>query len=290
MSYRDIAPRLMERGWRSPIPLTSAKGTFAPWREVQHRDMTDVTLAFYVQKFGSAPRTGIVFGPQRGLVGIDVDVVEADANKAIRAIVARTLPRTEFVRFGKRPKFFLLYSGGVASRKPFGLGIEIFGSSGQFAAFGPHPTAGVDYEWPQRSPLDASPDDLPEITEAHVSAFLNAASVVLAPNRTANSFGRAEEDFFQLLRRERQLLGLEGARRQLAGATQGTRHVVLLSVIGYLVSKGYSTEQCAAFADEHFAVDARDTRGDFADVRGRAERLAIDSARKFSAIRARTAR
>lgn len=64
----------------------------------------------------------------------------------------------------------VFFKGEVRSQKL--NGVEVFGTSGQVAIFGTHPTTMKEYQWPLRSLLDVTPDNLPEITQAQVSMWL----------------------------------------------------------------------------------------------------------------------
>src|SRR5687767_7140317 len=119
-------------GWRNLLPLTYGKGTKVKWGPLQHRDMTEATLAHFLEKYGNAPRVGFVFGPARDYVAVDIDIENEETVRQIAALEG-TLPKTEFVRVGRFPKTLLLYRGKVQSRQMHP--IEVFGSSGQVAVF-----------------------------------------------------------------------------------------------------------------------------------------------------------
>ena len=91
--------------------------------------------------YGDAPRTGLVFGPSRGLVALDVDVTDPETNALVRQAGVKITGGTEFWRIGRAPKFLALFRGKVRSQRLLceGGGIDVFGSSGQCAIYGAAP-------------------------------------------------------------------------------------------------------------------------------------------------------
>lgn len=275
MKFRDIAPRLFENGWRSVIPLTHAKGTHVKWGELQRRDMTEATLAHFIKHHGDAPRTGLVFGPERGIVAIDVDVMDEETNALICDIAADTLGLTPFLRIGKSPKFMAFYSGTVRSRKAHP--VEVFGSSGQAAIFGPHPSTGRPYWWPVGSPLDCCPKCPPEVTQAEVDEFLSLCKRhVQLPRTPAAKTEWTDEDE---VRRELRLGGVDAAARLIMGVSKGNRHLTLLHVTAWLVAKGYTPGEIAVFVDEFFPAHLRSK--EWAQPGAEAAKMAASAAGKF---------
>jgi hypothetical protein len=275
--YADLAPKLFANGWRNLLPLTHGKGTYAKWRQLQHQDMTERTLAYYIEKHGNAPRLGVVFGPNRGLVAIDIDISDPLLIDRVHGVYLDTLPRTNFVRVGRAPKVLLLYRGTVKSRKMHP--IEVFGSSGQIAAFGNHPATGRPYQWPHRSILDHGPNDLPLVTQEQVEAFLSGCAQFLS-QRGSDGQPIGQTDFLAALANERRMDGAKAAARQLMNLREGQRHPVMLSVTGFLVSKGYDPSEIVDFVDDFFPEHLR--KEEWSNVRNRAEAMVADAIEKFS--------
>lgn len=255
MTYRDIAPRLFENGWRNVIPLTFDKGTRAKWKAVQHQQMTEKTLEFYIRNYGDAPRVGIVHGPVHGIVSIDVDIEDERASAEVRALMVKHLPEPGMVRIGKPPKFLAMYRGQVRStrRTP----IEVFGSSCQIAAFGIHPKTGKPYRWLENvSPLTMRPDELPPITQAQIDAFLNLCATEVV---VRDSSGRKSPwTGWRELALERKIGGIDAAAKQLAEVQPRSRNNVLLSVTGYLVGElGCELEEVLEFTERWFPKHCR---------------------------------
>jgi hypothetical protein len=265
--YADLAPELFANGWRNLLPLgvysdgkpaRDRKACMLPkWSNRSIEPLTEEGLSACVARYPNAGIGG-AFGAVHGLVAIDIDVEDPDENERVRSVVRRTLPRTDFIRIGRLPKLLLLYRGCVQSSKPHGLGIEIFGSSGQTVLFSIHPKTGLPYRWPGSSPLDASPADLPRITSEEVNTFLKECCSVLTPNRsTANGHSLGHLDYRTVLANERRMDGAQAAARQLMRLREGERHIVLLSVSGYLVSQGYAPDEIAAFVNDFFPTHLR---------------------------------
>ena len=292
-TYAELAPKLFENGWRSLLPLgvykdgkpaRDRKACMLPeWSRRSIEPLTEEGLAACVARY---PRAGVgcAFGEVHGLVAIDVDVEDEAQNALVRSVIRRTLPRTDFVRIGRPPKLLLLYRGNVRSTKPHGLGIEVFGSSGQTVLFSIHPKTGQPYRWPGSSPLDASPADLPRVTAEQVDAFLEACCDVLAPNgTTADGQPVGHLDYRTVLANERRMDGTHAAARQLMRIREGERHIVLLSVTGYLVSQGYEPDEIATFVNEFFPAHLRTRRNgdDWSNPAARAAEMAHSAVAKY---------
>jgi hypothetical protein len=288
-TYADIAPKLFANGWRNLLPLgVYSDGKLARdrkacmlkgWSKRSIEPLTEEGLAACVARY---PRAGVgcAFGEIHGLVAIDIDVEDEGQNALVRAAARRTLPRSDFIRIGRAPKLLLLYRGNVRSSKPHGLGIEIFGSSGQTVLFSIHPKTGQPYRWPGSSPLQASPADLPTITTEQVDAFLEECCSALALNgSTADGHPLAHLDYRTVLTNERRMDGAKAAARQLMRLREGERHTVLLSVTGYLVSQGYAPDEIAAFVNDFFPAHLR-TR-DWSNPAARAAEMAHSAIAKY---------
>lgn len=290
MRYEDIAPKLFDNGWRNMIPLTHAKGTTVKWGALQHQPMTEKTLDWFINhrffspdvrrmiRGGDCERIGMVHGACHGIVSIDIDEEDEQAALAIRAHIETHLPPTDFVRVGKSPKMLLMYRGNVRSQKPHP--IEIFGHSGQIAAFGMHPKTRRPYQWiHDMSPLDASPEDLPEITEQQVRAFLSEIKTEKVVIRRSSGHRVTLFDW-GVLAAERKVDGVNAAARQLQNISDGNRNNVLLSVTGYVVGElGCSPEEAVEFADKWFPAACRTE--EYANLDDVVRRMAEEGVRKW---------
>lgn len=292
--YAEIAPKLFDNGWRGLLPLgVYRNGGLAPpdkskipffkgWSRRSHEPLTREGLDECVKRY---PRAGIgfAFGPAHNLVAVDLDVEDPDENARARDVIRQTLPRTDFYRIGKAPKVLLLYRGIARSRKPHGLGVEIFASSGQTAFFAIHPKTGRPYEWPGMSPVDYRPDELPEIEESHIDDFLNEWGAVAPEAHARRSGGGAvtgfARDFYDELASERRIDGDDAAARQLMNVRPGERHSTLLSVVGYLVSTSRTLEEIETFVSDFFPSSCR--ADGFDDPAAMARSMAKSAQAKF---------
>lgn len=277
MKYGDIAPKLFENGWRNMIPLTHAKGTYVKWGKVQHQPMTEATLNYFMTNYGNAPRVGLVHGACHGIVSVDIDIEDENSIRHVLDVARQHLPPTEFVRVGKAPKCLLLYRGLVKSKKPHP--IEIFGSSGQIAAFGDHPKTNRPYRWMYGvSPMDASPNDLPLVTQAQVDMFLSCCIQKVKLRSSTGSPALWHRD--EVAAAERKIGGFDACARQLQDVQLGKRYPVVLKITGYLINKGATPEEAAEFVDKWFPQELRDE--EFKNVFAVALRAAKAADKKWS--------
>ena len=268
MNYGGVVERMIENGWRNLIPLTRAKGTHVRWGNWQHRDMTEVEMRHLWQKHRFCERTGMVFGSCRSLVAVDIDIEEERSMCQTREVVSQHLPHTDFIRIGRPPKRLLLFRGKVRSVKPHP--IEIFGHSCQVAIFGPHPTAGKDYEWPLDTILDCTPEDLPEVTQEQIDAFLGDCIRHVTPRRRNGSpvqwFNGSE------LAYERKIHGPKACVHQIKNMSVGARHNTMLPLTGYLVERGHTVEEIVEFVEKWFPQHLRSE--EWADVTSTTAKMA----------------
>lgn len=278
MKYGEIAPLLFDNGWHNIIPLTHDKGTYAKWGSIQHQPMTDATLAYYIKKHGDAQRVGIVHGACHGIVSVDIDILDVEARDDVLRIANDCLPRYPLVRVGREPKLLLMYRGVVKSVKPHP--IEIFGTSGQIAAFGMHPTAGKPYTWIEnRSPLNTRPNELSEVTQSQIDEFLGRFMRDVRPRASGVTIDWQRDDEAAA---ERRVGGVDACAAQLRDARCGTRYPTILSITGYLVNEGATPEEAADFVDQWFPDQHRNE--EFKNVYAVALKAATTAAAKWNNI------
>lgn len=275
--FRDVAAKMVPNGWHNIIPLTIETGQKKPavkWAEYQHEDIPlDTLRSWYRGRLGQMPLTGMVFGAHRRLVALDIDVTNpALIDQIDNALESNGSP---FIRVGNAPKCMAFFKGEVRSQKL--NGVEVFGSSGQVAIYGTHPTTKKEYQWPHRSLLDVTPDDLPEITQDQVSAWIERITPWLAQRDTAGrQVGWAGIDGLrEALRKD----GINAAQRAVVGLHDGSRHPTLLTVTAWLVSKGYAPTDIVTFIDNNFPDHLR--KDDWRKLRPRIRQMAEDAVGKF---------
>jgi hypothetical protein len=275
--FRDVAAKMVPNGWHNIIPLTIETGQKKPavkWAQYQQEDIPlDTLRTWYCGRLGQMPLTGMVFGPNRRLVALDIDVMDPLLiNRIDNALESDGTP---FIRVGNAPKCMAFFKGEVQSQKL--NGVEVFGSSGQVAIYGTHPTTKKEYQWPQRSLLDVTPDDLPEITQDQVSAWIERIRPWLAQRDTAGrQVGWAGiDELREALRKD----GIDAAQRAVVGLHDGSRHPTLLTVTAWLVSKGYAPADIVTFIDNNFPDHLR--KDDWRKLRPRIRQMAEDAVGKF---------
>lgn len=278
--FADVAAKMVPNGWHNIIPLTIDTGQKKPavkWAAYQHEDIPlDTLREWYRGRMGRMPLTGMVFGECREIVALDIDVTDPALNRRITEIGGYDCGiQSEFVRVGNHPKYMAFFRGAVRSQKL--NGVEVFGSSGQVAIFGTHPTTKKAYDWPGRSLLDVTPGDLPEVTQGQVTAWLDAIKPLL---ETRDHHGRklgwtGIDELRESLRKD----GIDAAQRAIVGLHDGSRHPTCLTVTAWLVSQGYSPEDIATFIENNFPADLR--TDDWRKLRPRIRQMAEDAVKKF---------
>ena len=127
-----------------------------------------------------------------------------------------------------------------------------------------------------REPLSAKPSDLPEIRQEQVDEFLEYCKTRV-PRRERAGQPVAWVDLRELTQ-ERRIWGVDAAARQIADLQRGHRHLIVLSVTGYLVEAGYDPGEIAVFVDRWFPDHLRDE--EWRDVYGQALKFAEGAVRK----------
>lgn len=276
--FADIAAKMVPNGWHNIIPLTIDTGQKKPavkWAAYQHEDVPlDTLREWYRGRMGRMPLTGMVFGECREIVALDIDLTDEALNRRVIGLLADVgAPDTTFVRVGNAPKRMAFYKGRVRSQKM--VGVEVFGSSGQVAIFGTHPTTRRAYDWPYASLLDVTPDDLPVITQEQVDGWLEKIAPLLGTRGHAAGSGVVPLEVKEALKKD----GIDGAHRLVVNLTDGSRHPTLLGVTAWLVGQGYDVEEIVEFIDNNFPRHLR--RDDWRNLKPRIRQMASDAVQKF---------
>ena len=186
-SYGIAGARLLEMGYL-PLPIIPRQKNPAPsrWTTLPINAAQVDAWSLQYPGHGIGLRTG-------SLVGIDIDVLDADRAHALQALAFAQFGCT-LIRVGRWPKRLLLYR----TLRPFAKlqvpGVEILGQGQQFVAFGIHPDTGQPYDWPLgETPLDVALDALPLVDRDGIEAYLAAAQALLPPPPTgARSPGKGK--------------------------------------------------------------------------------------------------
>jgi len=212
-NLNDLRSRLFKNGYR-PVPVTSpkqdasgrqkgGKAVLLPnWPSVC-RVASPSEVCSWATKYPQWSNTGLLCG---NLVGIDIDVNDAELADAIEVLSRKQLGQDALCRVGQIPKRLLVYR----TREPFSkqvtdeftlpsgkkAQIEILGEGQQFVGFGDHPSTGAPYTWIGNSPLDVELAQLPLVEQAKVVKFLDDAEELLKARGGVS--GRSKLFFDQL--------------------------------------------------------------------------------------------
>jgi hypothetical protein len=126
------------------------------------------------------------------IVGIDIDVMDADVSAKIEKAVTDKFGPT-LRRIGQAPKVLLLYRADrpfpkIGTKKcslpndppdSKGHGVEVLASGTQFVAFHVHPDTGQPYRWEGGDPTSVPVSDLPTISEEGARWFFETGMRIL---------------------------------------------------------------------------------------------------------------
>lgn len=169
--FADVALPLRKRGWQSIMADNGKIPTVPAWQVFHESPASDETIEHWRSRYAGF-NVGLVCG---GIVGIDIDVLDAVKADAIEALAIGQFGATPLKRIGRAPKRALLYRSNGSVRTEHHHSLDILGPKSQIVIFGTHPNTQQPYSWPDKSPLDVSPAELPSISAAQVQAFLEAA-------------------------------------------------------------------------------------------------------------------
>lgn len=181
----EYGERLIDNGY-SIIPV--APGTKAPGRYTsnewqgyrdwsRHCDRDTKTLEWEIWKRWPGCGIGIAGG---SVVGIDIDLLDADVAFKIETLAREMLGDTPALRIGLAPKRMLVYRSDAPFKGFKRHPIEVLARGQQFLAFAIHPTTQKPYEWPSESLVELHISQLPVVTESKAREFVEAA-VKLVP-------------------------------------------------------------------------------------------------------------
>lgn len=181
----DLIDRVFENGY-TPLPIKPGskipgaltfsghdEGTFVlQWRNLGGWQSLQVTDAS-IDEWKNWSRAGLGIRGDN-VVGIDIDVDDANEAHAVEAIVVDVLGVTPLRRVGRPPRPMLVYRHDgslrkvvLAKHRDSGHKVEAIARGSQFVAFAVHPDTRRPYEWTNgHSPIDTHVDDLPEATAA----------------------------------------------------------------------------------------------------------------------------
>ena len=187
---KRLGSTLVDQGY-SILPLQPSRkipGTYlgsgwigmTGWQQFGKRQ----PVAGELQKWETWLGAGIGIPCGRYVIGIDIDILDADLAAKVRALAFKHLGETSAVRIGLEPKCLLVYrpEGDIPSRKV--KPIEILSHGAQFVGYGIHPDTGKAYQWVDENLADIAQDDLPAVTADQIETFLAAVAPLLPQQQT----------------------------------------------------------------------------------------------------------
>ena len=191
------APMMSRQGW-SVFPQERAGtrrpgragGEFIAWGRLCETRPTAEELALWC---ADCPQlnVAVAFGAASGdTFALDIDALDPDLSRELRALAFDMLGVTPFVRIGRAPKVALIYRhppGDVprnisrkfvtpGTDKAGEDGLEVLARGKPLTLHGLHHITGRYFHWPESNPLTSPPTDAPLVTSADVTRYLEEVS------------------------------------------------------------------------------------------------------------------
>ncbi len=198
--YHDIGQKLIEGGWRI-VPIAPDEKYPAKFEkrkdEVMWRPLFDWQNSNHlphIYEHAGPSGIGIICGE---VVGIDIDILDAKTASTVLGIANHVLGRSEFLRYGQKPKAMILYrTNEPFTKMKIGSGdcaVEILGDGQQLVAFNSRGEGKPPYEWALGgfSPENESTKELITVTREQVIEFLDLVRKELPakfPNAAVTDF------------------------------------------------------------------------------------------------------
>jgi hypothetical protein len=174
----DFRFRLLQNGYE-PIPIQGKRTWIKGWTtgEIDLERMVCETI-LYLDHRSTGLRTG-------KLVGVDIDLHNAEHAQVIQGVVEDTVGPTPLRRRGSKGAMLCYRKAGTPIGKITICDavlkktlVEIFGQGGQFVGYGLHPDTQRPYEWliPGQEPLLVPLSELPEVTTEMLNELRDRAS------------------------------------------------------------------------------------------------------------------
>ena len=169
--------KLLQKGF-VPLPAEGKRGVLGSWPTTQ---ITDEVIRSWETdpRLESARETALRLD---GLVVFDVDIDDPD----LAAEIEKKLPKSPFIRVGKKPRLALFFRGaepsimGTGTWSDGSLNHEVevkAGPRAMMTILGNH-DSGADYRFTGSSLLNTSRDDLPEVTPEEVEASIKRCTAI----------------------------------------------------------------------------------------------------------------
>ncbi len=175
MRYRD-APNLFDNGFKTVVPARG-KHCGKGWNRWQD----ETTPRHLVEAWAATrPHDNIALIMNGAIVAIDLDHDDPGSAFPIRQLANEYLGDCETWRTRKPGcRSLRLYRPAqpdMRTQHHPDIATSVYVNSGLVILFGAHPN-GNEYEWPEQSPADIGPDDLPAVSQEAINEFLSAVRV-----------------------------------------------------------------------------------------------------------------
>lgn len=280
ITFGAVAQLLAERGWR-PFPGFQASKTPAMrgWPGLNRSEWDRDDLVETIADYQPADDFCCCLAVQPEIVVIDLDIIDQVYAAAADKLADDILGKTPLMRIGLAPKQIRLYRSGnpIRSRKLHPL--EIFSGTGQFIGYGWHEKACRPYIWPQRSPLDLSPDsnEIPLLTRVQLDRFSAELFKVVPRRLLPTRQGRpAGTPGLQTISERLAILSLlhgswkRAAAIVLSEAAEGCRNDTAWLVVASAAGRGIPDDVVWELLGKHFSGWAEVTEDQVASMMERA--------------------
>lgn len=253
--FADLAPKLHRKGWTSVIPIVpnEKRPAIGGWQRYGPQPASTEALATLVKAHPGCG-VGFAFGGGKALA-VDLDILQPDRALSAGMTTFDILGQTPLIRIGQSPKMLLIYRAEPGLRvagKAFGP-FEIFFGSGQCVFFGRHPN-GFAYAWPNLSPLEVAPGELPVVTASKIEVLIRALKGTGEPtSKGGTGAPRVDASYPDgcsdrtsgIVAKVLPVLSqasdpLARAAEIVAGAETGNRHHSMFAVVMALATLGYT--------------------------------------------------
>jgi hypothetical protein len=169
----SIVPIAAAQKW----PGEYSNGKWWPMRGWEFQALTKTPEVLVENVWSQWPGTGIGIccGGQSRVIGVDIDILDAEISGNIRRKIEELLGPTPLVRVGQAPKVMLVYRTTEKMEKLSFHPIEVLASGQQFVGWGVHPKTGQPYTWESETPAETPVESLPLVTPERVREAVEAA-------------------------------------------------------------------------------------------------------------------
>jgi hypothetical protein len=258
--FFETAFAMYRAGWRQMMP--TREGSKAPRLDAWPQFAIEPPSAHLLARWSALyPHDGVgyAYGGSERILGVDLDYLIEDAAQRAFAAAKAILGPSPLIRIGLFPKRLLLYRFLGSEKLPgkqFNT-FELFHKAGtQTIFFGRHPDTGREYTWPNKSPMDVSPTEAPEVSYGQILELIEAlrpiapkkpararnhrrsASAPFNPDAASDRLSGAVASVLTDLRAAADTLA--AAAETIADAGPGNRYPTCFGVIVSLVKLGYA--------------------------------------------------